>query len=257
MLRQTAARWIEEHTSRECSELGASVAGILHAAAGHLKDAPIKPSRVNWESTDEVMVTWSAALANWDRPDLSVLHLLCRRLGLALEVAGVAPGRMTLAFVGEEYEDHQVPTASCLARAAPIANSLLSSAGQCSALGHTTARVLDEVLGGQGDAVVKPERVDWSAEERVLVTWYGRMSARDNGALDCLIRATHRDMIRVELEGIAPGKMRVSFSQRFQRTGQSGSRLPEIREMEAIVEERVKSAGGLFDGEHHACLSDS
>ncbi|RQS54642.1 hypothetical protein DID96_37620 [Burkholderia sp. Bp8963] len=104
---------------------------------------------------------------------------------------------MTLAFTGEEADSHRSPVDNRTSSAAPIANAIFTSESQCSALGHTTARVLDEVLGDKSEAVVKPERVDWSAQERVSVTWYGRMGARDNGALERLIRATHRDMIRV------------------------------------------------------------
>ncbi len=106
-----------------------------------------------------------------------------------------------------------------------------------SPLGRQVAEVLSVVGGGIYNAPINAARVNWYDQEwGVEVTWRGSMANWDSCALSVLVIECHRRMLRVEIEPCNMQHLKLTFHQRKSREGGMGERLPELREVEKIVD---------------------
>jgi hypothetical protein len=118
-----------------------------------------------------------------------------------------------------------------------------SATGQkCSPLGRQVANILGYAGRGIYNAPVNVKRVDWSDEYCLDVVWSGDMANWDFPQLSLLWVECHRRMLRVCIDGCAPGRLRLRFHQRKTREGCGMERLPDCEEMIAMIDREWKGA---------------
>lgn len=116
-----------------------------------------------------------------------------------------------------------------------------SNTGQkCSPLGRTVANVLGYVGRGIYNAPVNTDRVDWTDDYCLAVVWSGDMANWDQPRLSLLWVECHRRMLRVSIDGCAPGRLKLRFHQRQTREGGNCKRLPDCEEMIALIDSEWK-----------------
>lgn len=103
-------------------------------------------------------------------------------------------------------------------------------------LGKAVANVLGYVGRGIYNAPINVDRVDWTDERYIVVTWSGPMANWDFPTLSLLWIECHRRMLRFELSACAPRRLKLEFWQRKSREGSTSARMPDCEEMIQMVD---------------------
>ena len=107
---------------------------------------------------------------------------------------------------------------------------------KCSPLGREVANLLGFVGGGIYNAPVAHGNVDWTDPQMIAVVWSRELCNWDHPTLSLLWVECHRRKLRVEIEGVAPGRLRLRFWQRTTREGGMGERLPNCETVVRICD---------------------
>lgn len=102
---------------------------------------------------------------------------------------------------------------------------------KCSALGTSVANLLGDVFKGiyhlsNGSL----QKTNWENGYCIEYTLCGELSTVDFNLLTILVVLAHDRMIRVTIQGVGPGYMRLMFHQRTKRTGSMFERYPTIED---------------------------
>jgi len=112
-------------------------------------------------------------------------------------------------------------------------------------LGKEVAQILSVVGGGIYNAPINVEAINWYDETfGIRVYWRGSLSNWDSPGLALLLIECHRRMVRVEIEPANMQGVRLVFHQRKSRDGSTMDRLPELDEIQRIVD-------GWYEDQQH------
>ena len=106
----------------------------------------------------------------------------------------------------------------------------------CSELGREVANILGYVGGGLYNAPICIDKIEWGNKHCIEVVWSSDMSNWDFTDLTKLWVECARRMVRVSIEGCAPGRLKIIFHKRNQRTGETWKSLPDVEELVAQVD---------------------
>ena len=100
-----------------------------------------------------------------------------------------------------------------------------------SQLGADVANFLGDVfLGIYHMNYTSLSKADWSDERHIEVVVGADMATYDNDVLTRIVVLAHDRMLRVELRGLAPGYVKLTFHRRLKREGQLWERMPTLEE---------------------------
>lgn len=100
-----------------------------------------------------------------------------------------------------------------------------------SPLGEAVANLLGDVfLGIYHLPNNSLKRVDWSNNHWIEYTLHGTLETVDFNGLTIMVVLAHDRMIRVSMQGVGPGYIRLMFHQRNKRTGSMFERYPTIED---------------------------
>ena len=109
-----------------------------------------------------------------------------------------------------------------------IKNSLKK---EMSPLGESVADLLGDVFLGIYHLDFKAlNRVCWEDDYVVIFVYRGDLATVDFNQLTRLVVLAHDRMLRISIEGVGPGYMKLIFHQRHKRTGSMSERCPTIEE---------------------------
>ena len=100
-----------------------------------------------------------------------------------------------------------------------------------SELGKTVANILGYVGYGIYNCPINYKKIDWTDDYCIIVNWGRSLSNWDFDKLTRLVLECHERLIRIDIYGIAPGRMQFMFNQRKSREGNMSERMPTIEEM--------------------------
>lgn len=98
-----------------------------------------------------------------------------------------------------------------------------------SPLGELVADLLGDMYAGIYHIERSLRKVDWSEQDCLSVTLPGGMATVDHDLLTRLVYLAHERALRVELEGVGPGYLRLTFWQR-ERGRRTVTECPSLRE---------------------------
>jgi len=105
------------------------------------------------------------------------------------------------------------------------------SSKEMSNLGRDVADLLGDVwLGIYHMNYTSLSKVDWSNNHHIEMTIGEPLSTYDNDVLTRIVLLSHDRLIRVELNGIAPGYIKAIFHRRKFRAGDLWSRMPTMEQ---------------------------
>ena len=105
-----------------------------------------------------------------------------------------------------------------------------------SKLGKSVADFLGDVFKGLYHLPMSSlKKVDWANQYCIEYTYYGYLETVDFNLLTVLVVLAHDRMIRVQMQGIGPGYMRMTFHQRITREGSITERYPTIEDHVEII----------------------
>ena len=92
------AEWMERATKRTLTPFQKRVVTILGIVGSGIYNAPINPSKINWDWGKGVSVVWKRDLCTWDFNNLTLLVVLCHEARIRLEVDTAGPVGIRLSF---------------------------------------------------------------------------------------------------------------------------------------------------------------
>lgn len=95
-------------------------------------------------------------------------------------------------------------------------------------LGKRVAYIIGVAGRGIYNAPIRVEKIDWSNNRFIEVKWRGEIATWDFNQLTLLVALCHYYCIRMSIEGIGPGYMRMFFHQRKGREGGMAERHPDM-----------------------------
>jgi hypothetical protein len=104
-----------------------------------------------------------------------------------------------------------------------------------SAFGERVADLLGYVFKGLYHANREAQKTDWSDDTNITFTTRQTLSTYDFSDLTQLVVLCHDQKIRLEIQGAAPGYLRLHFSRRDKREGQFHERHPTLEAMTEII----------------------
>ncbi len=111
-----------------------------------------------------------------------------------------------------------------------------------SELGKKVANILGYVGYGIYNCPISHRRIDWTDDYCITVNWGRSLSNWDFDNLTRLVLECHERLIRIELGGSAPYRMKMFFNQRKSREGGMSVRMPTI---ETMIERRKDAFGNV------------
>ncbi|KKL14721.1 hypothetical protein LCGC14_2512820 [marine sediment metagenome] len=100
-----------------------------------------------------------------------------------------------------------------------------------SELGKTVANILGYIGYGIYNCPINYKKADWSNDTWIEIIWSRPLSNWDFDNLTRLILECHERLIRIDISGAAPNRLRMLFHQRESREGGMSVRMPTIEEM--------------------------
>jgi hypothetical protein len=108
-------------------------------------------------------------------------------------------------------------------------------------LGEAVADLLGDVFRGIYHLPsTSLNKVKWDDNYCIEFTYYGDLATVDFNLLTTLVVLAHDRMIRVSIQGVGPGYMRMMFHQRKSRTGSVSERYPTIETHIEQIREHFK-----------------
>lgn len=96
--RMDHADWMSRHIRRELNEFEKKVVDIIGMVGGGIYNAPINPSKVDWNYGSGISVVWQREMSSWDFNQLSLLVFLCHTARIRVQIEGCGPRNMRLSF---------------------------------------------------------------------------------------------------------------------------------------------------------------
>lgn len=84
------------------------------------------------------------------------------------------------------------------------------------------------------------KKVEWSNTDTMSIVVSSYLSTWDSNLLTILVILSHDRMLRLEIEGVGPGYMRINFSKREIREGSTSKCLPTIEDHIKLIRNHYK-----------------